>query len=213
MIFNLAYLLRRDFILWLLRNPSDIFQPSLWLDKDMSYQPITGSRLQCCHQVVMLCIKVVFFFSNTGMIASSALRDFLRLRDGYIYKYVLPRIVENLERTVIKWHATQRNRGHTMWLSLADSHSCAVPGSSSITPVIQHWDHASCPKLSDMDVASCGEGGATLGYCSITTSYAVRMKQELCRCSALAELGLSPTTSVKSVHQCSFPSSAILSVL
>ena len=70
-----------------------------------------------------------------------------------------------------------------------------VPGSSSITPVIQHWDHASCPKLSDMDVASFGERSATLGYCSITTSYAVRMKQELCRCSALAELGLSPTTS------------------
>ena len=79
--------------------------------------------------------------------------------------------------------------------------AAAVPGSSSITPPMQYWDLASCPKLSDMDVASCGEGGATLGYCSITTSYAVRMKQELCRCSALAELGLSPTTSVKSVHQ------------
>ena len=86
-------------------------------------------------------------------------------------------------------------------LSDMDVASCGERGSGSITPVIQHWDHASCPKLSDMDVASCGEGGATLGYCSITTSYAVRMNQELCRCSALAELGLSPTTSVKSVHQ------------
>ena len=76
-----------------------------------------------------------------------------------------------------------------------DVASCGESGSGSITPVIQHWDHASCPKLSDMDVASCGERSATLGYCSITTSYAVRMKQGLCRCSALVELGLSPTTS------------------
>ena len=131
--FNHAYLRRHDSILQILRNSNEIFQPSLWLDKDMSYQPITGSRLQCCHQVVELYIKVVFFFFKYRHDCILVLRDFLRLRHGYIYKYVLPGIVENLERTVIKRHATQRNRRHTVWLSLAESH---LPGIVQKAPPI-----------------------------------------------------------------------------
>ena len=89
----------------------------------MSSQPISAPFLFCSLSILDH-IRACYYFNFPNFrFGSEFIHIFNTSSLGmHTDTAVLPGIVKNLERTVIKWHATQRNRGHTVWLSLTDSH-------------------------------------------------------------------------------------------